>query len=187
MIRNPSFTEAVNAQLQNQTPTKRNAVRPSIDQNTMSSPDTATSSKKSSLEMSGNSSKSSHKKEPKITSSTIVPIDSETEASQQKLKSLLEREESIKSTNRPMSSASTSSESGLKGSRSILKKSRYAANSERMTTTGRRDSEGVTIKKGGKHHKIVFRRDLEDVKIIDNWKVYNGHDYVPQSCYCNTF
>jgi len=187
MIKNPSFTEAVNAQLQSDSPTKRNAIRPSIEQNTMSSPDTATSSKKSSLEVSGGSVKAFHKKEHRIASNTIVPIDCDNEAIHLKSKSAYENEESMKTTARPMSSCSTASESGAKGSISILKKSRYAANSERTTSNRRRDAAGVPIKKGGKRHKIVFKKEIEEVKIIENWKIYNGHDYVHQSCYCNTF
>lgn len=35
--------------------------------------------------------------------------------------------------------------------------------------------------------KIVFRQELQDVKIVENWKAYNSDNYQQTSCHCNTF
>jgi len=38
-----------------------------------------------------------------------------------------------------------------------------------------------------KRTKIAFREELQDVKIVENWKNYNSEDYQQTSCHCNTF
>jgi len=203
VAKNPSFAEADQPQVvqtEKPQPVKRNAVKPlepslSLTSNTS---DTAasTSSKKSSQTDTNSRGSLSHasRKGTRNTSirvsatATIVPIDSEGELIIQKTRNLLDKERDEVKSARPSSSSSTQSADGKASSRSILKKSRYAANSERLPPIHpRRDSSGVAIKKGGKSHKILFRGNLEDVKIVENWKIYNGHEYNTQSCNCNIF
>ena len=213
IAKNPSFTETGGqsqvVQTEKPQPVKKNAVKPlehTLSLNSNNS-DTAvsTSSKKSSQTDTNSRGSLSHaprkgSRNSSIrvsTTATIVPIDSEGELIIAKTRNLLDNEvqsarpsSSARPTSsaRPSSSSSTQSADGKASGRSILKKSRYAANSERLPPIHpRRDSSGVAIKKGGKGHKILFRGNHEDVKIVENWKIYNGHEYNTQSCNCNIF
>mgnify|MGYP003577505385 CR=1 FL=1 len=198
LTKNPSFTEACQAQLgtmEKEKPVKKNAVKPlasslSLTSNTS---DTAASSpsKKSSQtdtnsrgSLSHSSRKGSRSSIRVSTGATVTPIDSDSEMIA-KTRNQLEKEGALSP--RPSSTSSTL-ESGKASARSILKKSRYANNADKLPPINpRRDSAGIAIKKGGKGHKIHFRGKLEDVNIVENWKIYNGHEYNTQSCNCNIF
>ncbi len=198
ITKNPSFTEGGQPQVVQPEKVKKSAVKPLIEPSlslTSNGSDTAvsTSSKKSSQTDTNSrgslghaNRKSSRNSSIRVsTNATITPIDSEGELVA-KARSLLDKED-VKSA-RPSSSSSTQSADGKGTGRSILKKSRYASNSERLPPIHpRRDSSGFPIKKGGKGHRILFRGTLEDVKIVENWKIYNGHEYNTQSCNCNIF
>lgn len=103
--------------------------------------------------------------------STVAPNDTDPKD--------LSRGDSIKSSSRPRTS-SASSENGTR-EKSILKKSKYAGK------TGRKDSHGNSIRKGGKKHRISIKEELKQVNIVENWKLYNKHEYVNQTCVCNVF
>lgn len=81
--------------------------------------------------------------------------------------------------------SSVSSDPGPRGQKSILKKSQYA-NGQKAERTGRRDANGVLIKKGGKQHKINFKQIIDEVKVVENWKEYNSNDAPHDNC-CNLF
>mmetsp|Transcript_23257 Transcript_23257/g.26952 ORF Transcript_23257/g.26952 Transcript_23257/m.26952 type:complete len:115 (+) Transcript_23257:54-398(+) len=68
--------------------------------------------------------------------------------------------------------------------RSILKKS--GAGNKEDPDRLRLDSNGNTIKTGGKKHKLVFREKLCEVMEVESWKAYNAEEDHPngKSC-CN--
>jgi len=51
---------------------------------------------------------------------------------------------------------------------------------------GRRDSYGVVITSEIKHHKIRFKDNENQVKVVENWKEYNIIEEKP-CCICNNF
>jgi len=77
-----------------------------------------------------------------------------------------------------------------------LRKSRYADNQpikekiERKKTITEKASplKSADDKKDKKNNKISFRNDIEDVKVVENWKNYNQEPFATTtSCHCNTF
>ena len=51
----------------------------------------------------------------------------------------------------------------------------------------RLDSNGILILKGGKKHKIEFKKKMNEVQMVENWKEYNMENYTQTSCHCNIF
>jgi len=200
LAKNPSFAEACQTQVEKaEKPerVKKNAVKPlapslSLTSNNSDTAVSNSSKKSSSTESRGSLTQASRKGSRSSirvsTGATVTPIDSDSEIMIAKTtRNILEKDQDGIKSSRPSSSSSTL-ESGKFSARSILKKSKYANNMERLPPINpRRDSSGVAIKKGGKHHKIIFRGNLEDIKIVENWKIYNGHEYNTQSCNCNIF
>jgi len=68
---------------------------------------------------------------------------------------------------------------------SILKKS--LDTEESKPSLPRVENKGNKVDGRGKSTKIKFRKDIEDVKIIENWKHYNSENYQQTSCHCNVF
>lgn len=67
---------------------------------------------------------------------------------------------------------------------SILKKINKKDPKEETT---RIDTLGNPIYKTGGKHKIIFKNQIADVKIVENWKDYNSENYNGSTCYCNIF
>jgi len=51
------------------------------------------------------------------------------------------------------------------------------------------EKQGVTFEQGNKKTKLVFKEDIQEVNIIENWKEYNNIETtgVTTACHCNVF
>jgi len=67
----------------------------------------------------------------------------------------------------------------------ILKKS--TTESDKGENNNRLEKRSYPVEKNHKRSKIAFRKDIEDVKIIENWKHYNAEHYTQNSCHCNIY
>ncbi len=67
---------------------------------------------------------------------------------------------------------------------SILRKE---GEGERRPSLLKTENKGNKPEDNKKKPKIKFRKDIEDVKIIENWKHYNQENYQQTSCHCNVF
>lgn len=60
-----------------------------------------------------------------------------------------------------------------------------AAKDNKASLKSRKDSYGVLIRHQAKKHKIKFRNDISEVKIVENWKEFNMDE--KPCCSCNLF
>jgi len=69
---------------------------------------------------------------------------------------------------------------------SILRKSKYADTSD---SRGGGLERGTTITdKSAPKNKLTFKEEIQEVKVVENWKIYNQETYTStNTCYCNTF
>ena len=70
---------------------------------------------------------------------------------------------------------------------SILKKSRYGSINEPAPKPIPHAIPTTKDLKGDKKEKISFKEDLQQVKIVENWKDYNSDNYDSPTCHCSTF
>jgi len=81
---------------------------------------------------------------------------------------------------------SPSSDGKRKYMASILRKSKYADTAESQKGGIER---GITITdKSVPKNRLTFKEDIQEVRVVENWKIYNQETYTStNTCYCNTF
>jgi len=73
------------------------------------------------------------------------------------------------------------------GRNSILRQSRYGKALEGDSNSQVSEVPLKRAIKEEKKEKISFKQDIEEVKVVENWKDYNNDDYGNTTCHCNTF
>jgi len=67
----------------------------------------------------------------------------------------------------------------------ILKKSKYVDSESGKEPLERK---ATLAEKKTQKNKLTFKEEIQEVKVVENWKIYNQETYTTTStCYCNTF
>jgi len=68
----------------------------------------------------------------------------------------------------------------------ILKKSRYVDSESGKEPLARTTT--LAAEKKPQKNKLTFKEEIQEVKVVENWKIYNQETYTStNTCYCNTF
>jgi len=71
---------------------------------------------------------------------------------------------------------------------SILRQSRYGGKSlESGPVSGPQESVSKKPQIDDKKDKISFKNEIQEIKVVENWKEYNNDDYNNTTCHCCTF
>ena len=74
---------------------------------------------------------------------------------------------------------------------SILRQSKYGGGPEKPKESHFSSAPQESVSKKGqaddKKDKISFKHDIQEIKVVENWKEYNNDDYQNTTCHCCTF